>query len=169
MFGHQEIADFATLVNKCRMYEDIMKAVELATPKTNFPRDYGPQRNHRKGRGKERVEDGRKPYVAITVHRDRSIQRSSPLTVPTEGVSTLMCNKCGRLHYGCTYPGKGNGCFHCKFCPKLDRRLNVIHAEERKDHGRVVTPSGAGTSGVDDPARVLVNSGATHSLYLLNV
>ncbi|KAF1888573.1 hypothetical protein Lal_00011347, partial [Lupinus albus] len=67
---------------------------------------------------------------------------------------------CGRLHYGSTCPGKGNGCFHCKefghikrYCPKLDRRPNVMHAGEARDHGRMVTPSGAGTSGVDDPAR----------------
>ncbi|KAF1869431.1 hypothetical protein Lal_00022920 [Lupinus albus] len=160
MFGYQEIADFATLVNKCSMYEDNLKAVDLATPETNFPRDYGPHRNHRQGRGKERVEDDRKPYAAITVHRDRSFQKSDPLTVPTEGISTPMCNNCGRLHYGSTCPGKGNVCFHCKefghikrFCPKLDRRLNVIHAEEARDHGRVVTPSGVGTSSVDDPAR----------------
>ncbi|KAF1878035.1 hypothetical protein Lal_00041784 [Lupinus albus] len=65
-----------------------------------------------------------------------------------------------RLHYGSTCPGKGNGCFHCKefghikrYCPKLDRRPNVMHAGEARDHGRMVTPSGAGTSGVDDPAR----------------
>ncbi|KAF1891573.1 hypothetical protein Lal_00015173 [Lupinus albus] len=38
-------------------------------------------------------------------------------------------------------------------CPKLDRRPNVMHAGEARDHGRMVTPSGAGTSGVDDPAR----------------
>ncbi|KAF1879933.1 hypothetical protein Lal_00022840 [Lupinus albus] len=69
-----------------------------------------------------------------------------------------MCNKCGRLHYGSTRPGSGNGCFHCKelghikrFCPKLDRRLNVIHTERARDHGRVATPSGVGTSDVDDP------------------
>ncbi|KAF1888144.1 hypothetical protein Lal_00039184 [Lupinus albus] len=37
--------------------------------------------------------------------------------------------------------------------PKLDRRPNVMHAGEARDHGRMVTPSGAGTSGVDDPAR----------------
>ncbi|KAF1893028.1 hypothetical protein Lal_00024148 [Lupinus albus] len=156
----REIDDFATLVNKCRIYEDDLKADELATPETNFPRDYGPQRNHRQGRGKDRVGDYRKPYAAITVHRDRNFQRSSPLIVPTEGVSTPMCNKCGKLHYGSTCPGKGNGCFHCKefghikrFCPKLDRRLNVNHAEEARDHGRMVTPSGTGTSGVDGPTR----------------
>ncbi|KAF1889027.1 hypothetical protein Lal_00042996 [Lupinus albus] len=137
-----------------------MSAVEVVTPETNFPRDYGPQRNHRQGRGKERVEDDCKPYASITVHRDRSFQRSCPLTVPTEGVSTPMCNKCGRLHYGSTYPGKGNGCFHYKelghikrFCPKLDRRLSVIQAEGARNHGRVGTPSGSGTSDVDDPAR----------------
>ncbi|KAF1868258.1 hypothetical protein Lal_00018778 [Lupinus albus] len=162
MFRHQEIADFATLVNKCRMYEDNLKAVELATPETNFPLDYGPQHNHKQGRGKERVEEDWKPYAAISDHRDRSFQRCDPLTVPIEGVSTPMCNKCSRLHYGSTwyFPRKGNGCFHYKefghikrFCPKLDRRLNVIHAEEARGHGRVVTPSSAGTSGVDDPAR----------------
>ncbi|KAF1898433.1 hypothetical protein Lal_00042127 [Lupinus albus] len=51
IFRHQEIVNFATLVNKCMMYEDDLKADELATPETNFPRDYGPQRNHRQGRG----------------------------------------------------------------------------------------------------------------------
>ncbi|KAF1872442.1 hypothetical protein Lal_00016740 [Lupinus albus] len=71
-----------------------------------------------------------------------------------------MCNKCGRLHYGSTCLRSGNGCFHCKelghikrFCPKLDRRLNVIHVERARDHGRVVAPSGIGTSGVDEPVK----------------
>ncbi|KAF1888284.1 hypothetical protein Lal_00046695 [Lupinus albus] len=164
MFGHQEIADFATLVNKCRMYEDDLKSVKLATPETISPRDYGPQRNHLRERGKEMVEDDRKPYAATTRHRDRNFQRSRPFTVPIEGVSTPMCNKCGRRHLGSTCPGSGNGCFHCKefghikrFCPKLDRRPNVIPAEEARDHGRMVTPSGAWTSGVDDPARVCID------------
>ncbi|KAF1896269.1 hypothetical protein Lal_00018549 [Lupinus albus] len=132
MFGHQEIADFATLVNKCRMYEGNLKSVKLATPETISPRDYGPQRNHMRERGKGKVEDDWKPYAATTRDRDRSFQRSRPPTVPTGGVSTPMCNR---------------------FCPKLDRRPNVMHAEEARDHGRMVTPSGVGTSGVDDPAR----------------
>ncbi|KAF1886053.1 hypothetical protein Lal_00021334 [Lupinus albus] len=160
MFRHQEIADFATLVSKCRMYEDDLKVDELATPETISLQNYGPQRNNMRERGKGRVEDHRKPYAVTTRHRDRSFQRSSPPTVPTDEVSTPMCIKCGRLHYGSTCHRKGNGCFHYKelghtkrFCPMLDRRLNVIHAEEARNHGRKGTPSGAGTSGVDDPAR----------------
>ncbi|KAF1884286.1 hypothetical protein Lal_00042938 [Lupinus albus] len=56
--------------------------------------------------------------------------------------------------------GMGNGCFHCKefehnkrYCSKLDPRPNATPAEEARDHGQMVTLSGAGTSGVDDPAR----------------
>ncbi|KAF1892743.1 hypothetical protein Lal_00042635 [Lupinus albus] len=37
MFRHQEIADFATLVNKCRMYENDLKVDELATLETLSP------------------------------------------------------------------------------------------------------------------------------------
>ncbi|KAF1894750.1 hypothetical protein Lal_00021043 [Lupinus albus] len=94
MFRHQEIADFATLVNKCWMYEDDLKVDELATPEKNSPRNYGPKRNHMRERGKRRVEDDRKPYAATTRPRDRSFQRSIPPTVPTEEVSTPMCIKC---------------------------------------------------------------------------
>ncbi|KAF1868305.1 hypothetical protein Lal_00000698 [Lupinus albus] len=42
MFGHQEIADFPTLVNKCRMYEDDMKADEAMTLRVDPPRNFGP-------------------------------------------------------------------------------------------------------------------------------
>ncbi|KAF1877110.1 hypothetical protein Lal_00033560 [Lupinus albus] len=54
MSGHQEIADFATLVNKCRMYEDDLAADEVATPKVIPPKNFEPQRNfsHGKGKGK---------------------------------------------------------------------------------------------------------------------
>ncbi|KAF1884106.1 hypothetical protein Lal_00046392 [Lupinus albus] len=160
MFRHQEIADFATLVNKCMMYEDDLRANEVATPKSISPRNYGPQRNHIQRRGKERVEDDRKPYATPNGHRDRNFQGSRPPIVPTGGFSTPMCNKCGKLHFGSTCPRSGNGCFHYKelehikrFCSKLDWRLNVIHAERARDHGRVVTPSGAATSCVDDPVK----------------
>ncbi|KAF1889072.1 hypothetical protein Lal_00040490 [Lupinus albus] len=153
MFGYQEIVDFATLVDKCRMYEDNLKATEVATPNSNFPRNYGPQRNHVQGRGKERVEDDRKPYATPTRYRDRNFQGSRPPTFPTGGVSTPLCNKCGGLHHGSTCPGLDNKCFYCKemghikrYCPKLSRRMNVVHAERARDHGRAVTPRGTGTS-----------------------
>ncbi|KAF1867848.1 hypothetical protein Lal_00012744, partial [Lupinus albus] len=88
-----------------------------------------------------------------------SDQASGMGPMSAKKVRTLL-RKRDRLHYGSTCPGKGNGCFHCKefghikrYCPKLDRRPNVMHAGEARDHGRMVTPSGAGTSGVDDPAR----------------
>ncbi|KAF1892880.1 hypothetical protein Lal_00035418, partial [Lupinus albus] len=158
MFGHQEIDDFLTLVNKCRMYENDMKADEAMTLRVDPPRNFGPQRNHPQGKGKDRMfGDDRQPYAAPTGHRDRNFQVSRPPTVPT-----------------------GEELGHIKrFCPKLDRRLNVIHAERARDHGRVVTMSGAGASDVDGPVKgkymvagipllVLLDSGATHSLYLLN-
>ncbi|KAF1893004.1 hypothetical protein Lal_00013186 [Lupinus albus] len=93
---------------RSKMFEENLKANEVATPKSISPRVYGPQRNHMQGRGKERVEDDRKPYAAPIGHRDRNFQRSRPPTVPTGGVSTPMCNKCGRLHYGSKCPGSGN-------------------------------------------------------------
>ncbi|KAF1877071.1 hypothetical protein Lal_00033625 [Lupinus albus] len=46
MFGHQDIADFPTLVNKCRMYEDDLAADDVVNPRVNHTRNFGPQRNH---------------------------------------------------------------------------------------------------------------------------
>ncbi|KAF1862551.1 hypothetical protein Lal_00014090 [Lupinus albus] len=136
MFRHQEIAEFYTLINKFRMYKDNLKAAEVTTPNSNFPRNYGPQCNHMQGRG------------------------SRPPTIPTGGVSTPLCSKRGGLHYGSTCPGSDNKCFYCKelghikrYCPKLSRQMNVVHAERVRDHGRLVTPRGAGTSGIDDPIK----------------
>ncbi|KAF1858904.1 hypothetical protein Lal_00008382 [Lupinus albus] len=160
MFRHQEISDFATLVNKCRMYKNDLKVDELETLETLSTRNYGPQRNHMRKRGKEIVEDDRKPYAKPTGHRDMNFQGSRPPTFPTGGVSTPLCNKCGGLHHGSTCPGSDNKCFYCKelehikrYYPKLSRRINVVHAERARVHGREITPKGAGTSGVDDPAR----------------
>ncbi|KAF1894552.1 hypothetical protein Lal_00039653 [Lupinus albus] len=42
MFGHQEISDFPTLVNKCRMYDDDMVEDDIVTPRVNPPRNFGP-------------------------------------------------------------------------------------------------------------------------------
>ncbi|KAF1883494.1 hypothetical protein Lal_00044345 [Lupinus albus] len=63
MLRHQEISDFATLVNKCRMVEDDMKADDVMTPKPLPLKHSGPQRNfsHEKGKGKVFQEE-RRPY-----------------------------------------------------------------------------------------------------------
>ncbi|KAF1893023.1 hypothetical protein Lal_00028150 [Lupinus albus] len=109
----------------------------------NFPWVYGPQRNHMQGRGKERVEDDRKPYATPIGHRERNFQRSRPPTIPTGGVSTPMCNKCGRLHYGSKCPGSGNDVSTARSWGTL----------------KGFVPSGVGTSGVDDPVKAGFNLG----------
>ncbi|KAF1888535.1 hypothetical protein Lal_00011308 [Lupinus albus] len=124
-----------------RMYVDNLKEDEVATPKSIFPRNYGPQRNHIQGRGKKRVKDDRKPYAAPIGHRDRNLQGSRPPIVPTGGVSTPMCNKCGRLHYGSTCPGSGNGCFHCKELGNIKRSDTLLVFVECVNRLRLYTES----------------------------
>ncbi|KAF1874201.1 hypothetical protein Lal_00032316 [Lupinus albus] len=70
MLRHQEISDFATLVNKCRMVEDDMMADDVMTPKPLPPKHSGPQRNfsHEKGKGKVFHEE-RRPYSRPTGSR----------------------------------------------------------------------------------------------------
>ncbi|KAF1888512.1 hypothetical protein Lal_00011285 [Lupinus albus] len=68
-FGHQEISNFPTLVNKCRMYEDDMKADEVATAKSIPPKNFGPQGNLMHGKGKGKVfQEERKPYSPPTAN-----------------------------------------------------------------------------------------------------
>ncbi|KAF1869459.1 hypothetical protein Lal_00022865 [Lupinus albus] len=67
MLRHQEISDFATLVNKCRMVEDDMKADEVMAPKLLPPKHSGPQRNFSHEKGKSKVfQEERKPYSRST-------------------------------------------------------------------------------------------------------
>ncbi|KAF1863054.1 hypothetical protein Lal_00018899 [Lupinus albus] len=112
------------------------------------------------GMYEEEVNESQRSYALTGVRRNHGHQGSKPTVGGFQPDVSPTCHKCGRLHYGSTCPGKGNGCFYCKefehikrYCPKLDRRPNVMHVGEARDHGRMVTPSGAGTSGVDDPAR----------------
>ncbi|KAF1868128.1 hypothetical protein Lal_00018644 [Lupinus albus] len=83
MFGHQEIADFATLVNKCKMYEDDLAADDVVTPRVNPLRNFDPQRNHIQGKAKGKMfEDNRRHYAAPTGYHGHNYQGSRPSAVP---------------------------------------------------------------------------------------
>ncbi|CAL0331136.1 unnamed protein product [Lupinus luteus] len=66
MFVHQQKPDFATLVNKCRLYEESIKAMNaslksVVSPTTSF----GPQRNAGQGFGRGRsFNRNQKPYAS---------------------------------------------------------------------------------------------------------
>ncbi|KAF1898408.1 hypothetical protein Lal_00042100 [Lupinus albus] len=101
IFGHQEIVDFPTLVNKCRVYEDDLAADEAATSKVIPPKHFGPQRNfsHEKGKGKAFQEE-RKPYSPPM--DNRGYTSHGPRTHVNVGGSRLnspsLCGKCGRTY-----------------------------------------------------------------------
>ncbi|KAF1889125.1 hypothetical protein Lal_00035318 [Lupinus albus] len=184
MFGHQEIADFATLVNKCRMYEDDLAIDEVVTPCTNPPRHFGPQRSHGHGKGKTKVfQEERKSYSPPAGNQGSSSHGPRPhaKTGGSQSHSPSLYNKCGRTHVDDSCPGTTLSCFHCKevghirrYCPKLRQSVNVVRAERPLSTGRVFTMSGAEASDVDGlikgnclvagiPLLVLFDSGATHS------
>ncbi|KAF1881673.1 hypothetical protein Lal_00032142 [Lupinus albus] len=141
-------SDASALVNKCRM--------DTAAGKVNLSRNYGPQRNLLQGRGKERVGDDRRPYAPPNGHHNRSYQGSKPTVGGFQPDTFPLCSKFGRRHMGTICLGAGNSCFHCKepghmkkFCPKLNRGVNVVKAEKHRTTGRVFTMSGAETFDVD--------------------
>ncbi|KAF1870575.1 hypothetical protein Lal_00025791 [Lupinus albus] len=69
-FGHEEISDFPTLVNKCRMYENNVRRRDIAAKKDNPPKHYGPQRNFSHGKRKGKMfQEERKPYSPPTSSR----------------------------------------------------------------------------------------------------
>ncbi|KAF1897711.1 hypothetical protein Lal_00032469 [Lupinus albus] len=98
MFGYQEISDFPTLVNKCRMYKDDLRTEEFVACKTNPSRNVGPQRSHIMDKGKWMMfGDNRKPYAPPSGYRSRGPQRSKPLSTPGgfQHDSYPLCSKCG--------------------------------------------------------------------------
>ncbi|KAF1881609.1 hypothetical protein Lal_00039825 [Lupinus albus] len=159
MFGHQEIIDFPTLVNKCSVYEDDFEADEAATSRVVPPKHFGPQRNFPLGKGKGKAfHEERKPYSPPT--GNRSYPSHGSRTHAIAGGSRLnspsLCNKCGRTHVGDSCPGMALTCFHCKevghirrHCPKLPQSVNAVRVERPRSTGRVFTMSGAEASIVD--------------------
>ncbi|KAF1865897.1 hypothetical protein Lal_00033356 [Lupinus albus] len=161
MFGYQEIVDFPTLVNKYRVYEDDLAADEAAAPKVIPFKNYGPQHNHMQEKGKEKVGEDQRPYPSPNDHRNRDSQGSKPIDGEFPHDSFTLCRKCGRKHVGPICPGSRNGCFHCKqrghmkrFCPKLNRGVNVVRADRPRTTGWAFTTRGTETSDVDDPNQV---------------
>ncbi|KAF1863173.1 hypothetical protein Lal_00012483 [Lupinus albus] len=183
-FGHEEISDFPTLVNKCRMYENNVRRSDAVGRKDNPPKHYGPQRNFAHGKGKGKMfQEERKPYSPPTGSRG-NISHGLKTHGNVEGSqlnSPFWCGKCGRTHVGDSCLGTMLTCFYCKevghtriYCPKLTQSVNAVRAERPHSTGRVFTMSGAETSGVDGqikgncmvagiPLLVLFYSGATHS------
>ncbi|KAF1879968.1 hypothetical protein Lal_00022093 [Lupinus albus] len=183
-FGHEEISDFPTLVNKCRMYENNVRRRDAAARKDNPPKHYGPQRNFSHGKGKGKMfQEERKPYSPPTGSRGNTSHglKSHGNAGGSRLNSPSGCGKCGRTHIGDSCPGTMLTCFYCKevgntrrYCPKLTQSVNAVSAEQRRSTGRVFTMSGAEISGVDGlikgncmvadiPLLVLFDSGATHS------
>ncbi|KAF1872017.1 hypothetical protein Lal_00012237 [Lupinus albus] len=183
-FGHEEISDFPTLANKCRMYEDNVRVRDAVICKGNPPRHYGPQRNFSHGKGKGKVlQEERKPYSPPT--GSRGYTSHGPRTHANVGGLRLnspsVCSKCGRTHVGDSCPRTAITCFHCKevghvrkYCPMLQQGVNTVRAERPRSTSRVFTMSGVEALGVDGlikgncmvagiPLLVLFDSGTTHS------
>ncbi|KAF1888275.1 hypothetical protein Lal_00043673 [Lupinus albus] len=117
MLRHQEITDFSTLVNKCRMVEDDIKADEVMASRSLPPKNFGPQRNvvHGNGKGKASPEE-RKRYSSPM--GNRGYTPHGPRTHANTGGSQQnpqpWCNKCGRKHFGDSCPRTTLSCFFYK-------------------------------------------------------
>ncbi|KAF1888543.1 hypothetical protein Lal_00011316 [Lupinus albus] len=184
MFGHHEIADFATLVNKCRMYEDDLVVDEVVTPRTNPPRHFGPQRSYGHGKGKSKVfQEERKPYSPPAGNQGNSshVPRPHAKAGGSQSQSSSFCNKCGKTHVDDLCRSMTLSCFHCKetghtkrYCPKLQQSMNAVRVERPQSTGRVFTMNGAEAANADGliqgnclvigiPLLMLFDSGARHS------
>ncbi|KAF1891879.1 hypothetical protein Lal_00016909, partial [Lupinus albus] len=138
MFGHQEIADFATLNVRSNL-----KSVKLATHETITPPGLGPQRNHMRER---RVKRGWKMtgslmrqllYIETEISKSLDhlpfLQKGFLLPCATNVVDVIL-GVHARVRKR-MFPLQGVR--HIKrFCPKLDRRPNVVSAEKTRDHSR---------------------------------
>ncbi|KAF1878092.1 hypothetical protein Lal_00022751 [Lupinus albus] len=58
--------------------EDDVRVRDTIVGKVNSSRDYGPQRNPKPGRGKEKVGKDRRPYAPPNNNRNHSYQGSKP-------------------------------------------------------------------------------------------
>ncbi|KAF1872488.1 hypothetical protein Lal_00016789 [Lupinus albus] len=140
-----------------------MKADGVATSKSNFPKSVGPHRNfvHERGKGKMFPEE---QELCLSPAGTRRYTSHGPRTHANVGGSRLnspsWCSKCNRKHDGGSCFGTTNRCSRCKetghvkrYCPMSRQSMNAMETGRPQSIGKVVTMYGAGTSGVDDPAR----------------
>ncbi|KAE9614352.1 putative transcription factor interactor and regulator CCHC(Zn) family [Lupinus albus] len=151
-----------------------MKADGVATSKSNFPKSVGPHRNfvHERGKGKMFPEE---QELCLSPAGTRRYTSHGPRTHANVGGSRLnspsWCSKCNRKHDGGSCFGTTNRCSRCKetghvkrYCPMSRQSMNAMETGRPQSIGKVVTMYGAGTSGVDDPARGKLH-GDRYSLF----
>ncbi|XP_019431993.1 PREDICTED: uncharacterized protein LOC109339076 [Lupinus angustifolius] len=181
---YNQIPDFATLVNKCRLYEESMKARNAAL-KSGVPpgNSYGPQRNFGQGIGRGKpFNRNQKPYASPSGNNNSNTNNTNNKISSPVGNSNLntppWCSKCKGKHVSVNYPV----CYHCNqpghikpMCPKLKREeVNNGQVTRPKAKGRVFTMSGTEIEGNEDLIQgtcriteislsVLFDPGATHS------
>ena len=179
VFAPMEIRDYATLVDKCKIYEDKAKAAQ--------PKNVGPQRYDKKG-----FHNKKKPYSRPLNHSKPFGQRynsgNSSGGAPKNGNGNrnqLKCWKCGGGgHLASDCRTRTITCFRCgkpghisKDCTETKKEQADPpnpQANRLKTRGRVYTLNGAETAQQEGliqgkclikgtPLNVLLDSGATHS------
>ncbi|KAF1858864.1 hypothetical protein Lal_00032252 [Lupinus albus] len=109
-----------------------MKADGVATSKSNFPKNFGPQRNlvHGRGKGKMFSEEQRPCFPPAGTRRYTS---HGPRTHANAGGSWLnspsWCSKFNRKHDERSCSGTTNHCFRCKETGHVKRVVTMYGAE----------------------------------------
>ncbi|KAF1874215.1 hypothetical protein Lal_00030248 [Lupinus albus] len=109
-----------------------MKAGGVATSKSKFPKNFGPQRNFVPGRGKGKMfpEEQKPCFPPVDTWRYTS---HGPRNHANAGGSRLnspsWCSKCNRKHEGGLFSGRTKHSFRCKETGHIKRHLSYVTAE----------------------------------------
>ncbi|KAF1899019.1 hypothetical protein Lal_00019140 [Lupinus albus] len=124
-FGHEEISDFPTLVNKCRIYEDNEERKPYSPPTSSRGNTSHGMRTHGNAGG-SRLNSPSLCGKCGRIHVGDSC--------PSTTLSCFSCKEVGHVR---------------RYCPKFPQSMNAVRAERPRSTGRVFTMSGAEASGVD--------------------